>query len=90
MTLKDACSIELKNTSHLVRLLNVLLAEEAKATEQYGQVLESLGGEYGDVRNALSEIKNDELNHLGILIRLISDLDPQAAEAMIQGAEHGE
>ena len=29
MTLKDACSIELKNTSHLVRLLNVLLAEEA-------------------------------------------------------------
>lgn len=85
MTLHDTFPIELKDTSHLVRLLNVLVSEESKATEQYEQVLEALGDEYTDVREALNEIKTDELNHLGILLNLISKLDPAAAEAMLEG-----
>lgn len=89
MTLNDTFPIELKDTSHLVRLLNVLVSEESKATEQYEQVLEALGGEYPDVREALSEIKTDELNHLGILLNLISKLDPAAAEAMLEGINEG-
>ena len=89
MTLHDTFPIELKDTSHLVRLLNVLVSEESKATEQYEQVLEALGDEYTDVREALSEIKTDELNHLGILLNLISKLDPAAAEAMLEGINEG-
>lgn len=89
MTLHDTFPIELKDTSHLIRLLNVLVSEESKATEQYEQVLEALGDEYTDVREALNEIKTDELNHLGILLNLISKLDPAAAEAMLEGINEG-
>lgn len=89
MTLHDTFPIELKDTSHLVRLLNVLVSEESKAIEQYEQVLEALGDEYTDVREALNEIKTDELNHLGILLNLISKLDPAAAEAMLEGINEG-
>ena len=89
MTLHDTFPIELKDTSHLVRLLNVLVSEESKATEQYEQVLEALGDEYPDVKEALNEIKTDELNHLGILLNLISKLDPAAAEAMLEGINEG-
>ena len=89
MTLHDTFPIELKDTSHLVRLLNVLVSEESKATEQYEQVVEALGDEYTDVREALNEIKTDELNHLGILLNLISKLDPAAAEAMLEGINEG-
>ena len=92
MTLHDTFPIELKDTSHLVRLLNVLVSEESKATEQYEQVLEALGAlgdEYTDVKEALNEIKTDELNHLGILLNLISKLDPAAAEAMLEGINEG-
>ena len=89
MTLHDTFPIELRDASHLIRLLNVLVSEESKATEQYEQVLDALGDEYTDVREALNEIKTDELNHLGILLNLISKLDPAAAEAMLEGINEG-
>ena len=89
MTLHDTFPIELKDTSHLVRLLNVLVSEESKATEQYEQVLDALGNTHTDVKEALNEIKTDELNHLGILLNLISKLDPTAAEAMLEGINEG-
>lgn len=87
MTLKDTCPIDLKDTSHLVRLLNVLLAEESKATEQYEQVIDALGDRYPEVKDILKEIKKDELNHIGLLIGTISVLDPEAAKDMIEGAK---
>lgn len=87
MTLKDTCPIELKDTSHLIRLLNVLVSEESKATEQYEQVLDAVGDKYPEVRRSLDEIKMDELNHIGLLIKLISDLDSTAARAMAEGAK---
>lgn len=87
MTLKDTCPIDLKDTSHLVRLLNVLLAEESKATEQYEQVIDALGDRYPEVKDILKEIKKDELNHIGLLIGTISGLDPEAAKDMIEGAK---
>ena len=87
MTLKDTCPIELKDTSHLIRLLNVLVSEESKATEQYEQVLNAIGDKYPEVRSALDEIKMDELNHIGLLIKLISGLDSTAARAMAEGAK---
>lgn len=89
MTLHDACPIELQGTPHLERLLNVLVAEESKAIEQYDQVIDSLKATHKNVKEALEEIKRDELNHIGILIRLISTLDASAATAMVEGANEG-
>ena len=89
MNLKDTCSIELKDSQHLTRLLYVLLSEESKATEQYAQVIDALGKQHESVRKSLEEIRNDELNHVGILIKQIADLNPEAARAMLEGADEG-
>lgn len=89
MTLKDTCPIELKDKEHLLRLLHVLAAAEEEATVQYEQVIAALGPEYAEVQDALAEIKKDELNHTGILINLISKLDPSEGAAMVEGAQEG-
>lgn len=85
MQLTDACSLEIKDVSHLVRLLHVLLAAESEATEQYEQVIAACDNK--EVVEALAEIKKDELNHTGILINLISKLDPSEGTAMVAGAQ---
>ncbi len=89
MTLKDTCPIELKDSAHLVRLLHVLVAEESKATEQYDQVIEAIDDRFALVAEKLKEIRNDELNHIGILTNQISQLDPEEARAMLEGADEG-
>lgn len=85
MQLTDTCPIELKDKNHLLRLLHVLEAAEEEAITQYEQVIAALGSDYEEVRNALTEIKTDELNHTGILINLISKLDPSEGKAMVDG-----
>lgn len=87
MQLTDACHIDLKDKNHLLRLLHVLAATEEEATTQYEQVIAALGSDYSEVRDALTEIKTDELNHTGILINLISKLDPSEGKAMIDGGK---
>lgn len=89
MTLKDTCPIELKDSQHLVRLIHVLISEESKATEQYDQVINALGNGYEDIKKALLEVRNDELNHTGILLNLISRLDEEEAKAMVEGINEG-
>lgn len=91
MQLKDVCPIELKDNSHLVRLLHILAAAEEEAIVQYEQVLAALpANSYRNVYEALQEIKKDELNHTGILIDLISKLAPEEGQAMIEGARDGD
>lgn len=90
MTLKDTCPIELKDSQHLVRLIHVLISEESKATEQYDQVIEAIDDRFALVSEKLKEIRNDELNHTGILLNLISHLDPEAARAMLEGINESE
>lgn len=92
MQLTDTCPLEIKDTSHLSRLLHVLLAAESEATEQYEQVIASLPSEsnrkvMNEVVEALKEIKKDELNHTGILIKLIAELNPEDGQAMVEGAK---
>lgn len=89
MTLHDTCPIELKDSQHLVRLLHVLVSEESKATEQYEQLIAAVQDAYPLVKSRLEEIRRDELNHTGILIRLISELDESAGKAMVEGAYEG-
>lgn len=84
MQLTDTCPLEIKDTSHLIRLLHVLLAAESEATEQYEQVISACNNK--EVVEALNEIKRDELNHTGILIKLIATLDVAAGRAMVEGA----
>lgn len=85
MQLTDTCPLEIKDTSHLSRLLHVLLAAESEATEQYEQVIAACNNK--EVVEALKEIKKDELNHTGILIKLIAELNPEDGRAMVEGAK---
>lgn len=88
MQLTDTYPLEIKDTSHLLRLLHVLAAAEEEATVQYEQVIAACGNE--EAVKALKEIKKDELNHTGILINLIAKLDPEEGQAMVEGAKDGD
>ena len=83
MQLTDTCPLEIKDNSHLSRLLHVLLAAESEATEQYEQVIAACNNK--EVVESLKEIKKDELNHTGILIKLIAELNPEDGQAMVEG-----
>lgn len=62
-----------------------LLADEAEAVEGYVKVLESV--EDVAIRDVLTEIVNDEYNHIGRLTALVSSLDREAGEKIAKGIE---
>ena len=62
-----------------------LLADEAEAVEGYVKVLESVEDE--TIRSVLTEIVNDEYNHIGRLTALVSSLDREAGEKIAKGIE---
>ena len=69
----------------MVKELMKLLADEAEAVEGYLKVLEIADNE--EVKTALTEIMNDEYNHIGKLTALISSLDGSAGENITKGIE---
>lgn len=83
MQLTEACPLDITDNNHLINLLHVLVAAESEATVQYDQVIESCKNE--SVKKALIEIRDDELNHTGILISLLSQLDKNIAVKMVEG-----
>ena len=62
-----------------------LLADEAEAVEGYVKVLETVEDEA--IRDVLTEIVNDEYNHIGRLTALVSSLDREAGEKIAKGIE---
>lgn len=89
----DACSekITIKSLSQAVRILNGLLADESGATALYSKVIESL--EDTDIQNKdeilsrLKEIREDEIQHTGSLLQIISLLDPNFVVNLNKGGE---
>ncbi len=65
--------------------LMFLLADEADAVKGYLEVLEKTTDE--TVRTTLTEIINDEYNHIGRLTALVSALDREAGEKIAKGIE---
>lgn len=65
--------------------LMFLLADEADAVKGYLEVLEKTTDE--TVRATLTEIINDEYNHIGRLTALVSALDREAGEKIAKGIE---
>lgn len=65
--------------------LMFLLADEADAVKGYLEVLEKATDE--TVRATLTEIINDEYNHIGRLTALVSALDREAGEKIAKGIE---
>lgn len=88
MQLTEACPLDITDNKHLINLLHILVAAESEATVQYDQVIEACKDE--SVKKALVEIRDDELNHTGILINLLSQLDKNIAVKMVEGVNEVE
>lgn len=88
MQLIEACPLDIADNHYLINLLHVLVAAESEATVQYDQVIEACKDE--SVKKALIEIRDDELNHTGILISLLSRLDKNIAVKMVEGVNETE
>ena len=69
----------------MIKDLMFLLADEAEAVKGYLAVLENNTDE--TVKAVLTEIINDEYNHIGRLTELVSQLDREAGEHIANGIE---
>ena len=69
----------------MLKDLMFLLADEAEAVKGYLAVLENNTDE--TVKTVLTEIINDEYNHIGRLTALVSSLDREAGEKIAKGIE---
>jgi rubrerythrin len=69
----------------MIEDLMFLLADEAEAVKGYLAVLKNDTDE--TVKAVLTEIINDEYNHIGRLTALVSDLDSSAGEHIANGIE---
>lgn len=63
--------------------LMALIADEAEAVKGYRKVMALSDNE--TVNNALLEIMNDELQHIGKLMALVADIDNSAGEKITEG-----
>ena len=63
--------------------LMALLADEAEAVKGYRKVMALSDNE--TVNNALLEIMNDELQHIGKLMALVAEIDNSAGEKITEG-----
>ena len=69
----------------MLKDLMFLLADEAEAVKGYLEVLKNNTDE--TVKEVLTEIINDEYNHIGRLTALVSSLDEGAGEKIAKGIE---
>lgn len=69
----------------MIEDLMFLLADEAEAVKGYLAVLKNNTDE--TVKEVLTEIINDEYNHIGRLTALVSSLDERAGEKIAKGIE---
>lgn len=69
----------------MIKDLMFLLADEADAVKGYVEVLEKVDDE--SIKEVLTEIINDEYNHIGRLTALVSSLDREAGEKIAKGIE---
>jgi rubrerythrin len=69
----------------MIEDLMFLLADEADAVKGYVEVLEKVDD--ASIKEVLTEIINDEYNHIGRLTALVSSLDREAGEKIAKGIE---
>ena len=66
-------SFEITSDSQLVRILQGAIADEHSASSLYSQIIESTDNE--EVKKVLTEIMNDEIQHICRLTDLVMLLD---------------
>jgi rubrerythrin len=87
---------EYPSSAVLVRDLRNKISSEMSAANEYSQMIESIncslhyasGNAYqnlGAIVNRLSEIRNDEENHAGVLLQCIQTLDPEVIKNGVKG-----
>lgn len=77
-------SFEITSDSQLVRVLQGAIADEHSASSLYSQIIDSTDNE--EVKNVLTEIMNDEIQHIWRLTDLVMMLDKNW-ETQLKAAE---
>lgn len=77
-------AFEITTPSQLVRVLQGAVADEHSASSLYSQIIDSTDNE--EVKNVLTEIMNDEIQHIWRLTDLIMMLDKNW-ETQLKAAE---
>lgn len=83
--LKDTQDLKVDGEESFVNILLALASDECEAAERYKQALEAAPME--EAKAPLKEILDDELNHLGKLVALMSSISKDAGEKIAAGIE---
>lgn len=75
------------SVNDIVRALRGAHADELSATNLYSKIVDALRymNGYDDVIAKIEEIKNDELNHQGVLMQLVAQLSANELENILKG-----
>jgi hypothetical protein len=87
---------EYSSSDVIVRVLRDKISSEMAAANEYSQMIESLNGTFRlasgnaykslvSIINRLSEIRNDEENHAGVLLQCIQLLNPEVMKNGTKG-----
>ena len=81
-------SFEITSDSQLVRVLQGAIADEHSASSLYSQIIESTDNE--EVKKVLTEIMNDEIQHIWRLTDLVMLLDKNWERQLKAAEKEGE
>ena len=81
-------SFEITTPSQLVRVLQGAVADEHSASSLYSQIIDSTDNE--EVKKVLTEIMNDEIQHIWRLTDLIMLLDKNWETQLKEAEKEGE
>ena len=81
-------SFEITSDSQLVRVLQGAIADEHSASSLYSQIIESTDNE--EVKKVLTEIMNDEIQHIWRLTDLVMLLDKNWETQLKASEKEGE
>ncbi|PKN98786.1 MAG: rubrerythrin [Chloroflexi bacterium HGW-Chloroflexi-4] len=81
-------NIQRLTTEELIRAIRFSIAAEFEATQMYVQLAESINNKLSE--KVLREIANEELVHVGELLRLLKELAPNEDKFYAAGAKEVE
>lgn len=75
------------SVNDIVRALRGAHADELSATNLYSKIIDALKymNGFDEVISKIEEIKNDELNHQGVLMQLVAQLSANELESILKG-----
>lgn len=85
-----SATLKVEDKTYILNSLHELMSEENDAIATYNKFIDRIipnadNSEISKILDRVTEIRNDELQHLGSLLQAIMSLDPNSSEKINEG-----